>query len=191
MSRTGMVFGCLGLLLLCCLFFRTPTQAQDFPYAVPQAPEFDTGNSAPPPEPTISESRPRSRKHRRTQDLDYRSVRPYVQEPQAVPAARPYAPQPEIMEPPQQMANPTVASTPPPPRPMPQRMPMPQQPVQGSQRPPDCSQFPVLIAQSKSESEMQMTARMYLTCLLKSGWQMEQAKQQVIATIETTYRLPR
>jgi len=56
---------------------------------------------------------------------------------------------------------------------------------------PDCSQFPMMIARARSEPEMQMTARQYLTCLLKIGWNMEQARAQVISTIESTYRLAR
>ncbi len=55
----------------------------------------------------------------------------------------------------------------------------------------DCSHFPMLIANSRSEAEMQMTARRYLTCLIQNGWNMDQARQHVISTIESTYRLAR
>jgi len=55
----------------------------------------------------------------------------------------------------------------------------------------DCSQFPMLIANSRSESEMQMIARQYLTCLIQTGWNTDQARQHVISTIESTYRLAR
>ena len=67
----------------------------------------------------------------------------------------------------------------------------PQQPVTANQGRPDCSSYPMMIAQARSETEMRAVAQMYLTCLLKSGWNMEQARSHVITTIESTYRLAR
>ncbi|MGC8602447.1 MAG: hypothetical protein ACP5VS_02020 [Desulfomonilaceae bacterium] len=52
----------------------------------------------------------------------------------------------------------------------------------------DCSQYPGLIANARSEAEMQITARYYLTCLLQQGWLMENARTQVIQTIEAVTR---
>ncbi|MCL5124337.1 MAG: hypothetical protein M1511_07555 [Deltaproteobacteria bacterium] len=52
----------------------------------------------------------------------------------------------------------------------------------------DCSQYPMLIANARSQAEMQITARYYLTCLLQQGWLMENAKAQVIQTIESVTR---
>jgi len=63
-------------------------------------------------------------------------------------------------------------------------------PIQQPQRV-DCSQYPGLIANARSEAEMQITARYYLTCLLQQGWIMENARAQVIQTIEAAVRANR
>jgi hypothetical protein len=55
----------------------------------------------------------------------------------------------------------------------------------------DCSRFPQLIAQAPNQAEMQLVAREYLTCLLKTGWNMDMARNQVINTIQTAYKLTR
>lgn len=52
----------------------------------------------------------------------------------------------------------------------------------------DCSQYPMMIAQARSEGAMRIAARQYLTCLLRNGWSMAQAKKHVISVIETSYR---
>lgn len=194
MSRVGMVF-LLGAALVLWLGLPVASHAQDFPYAVPQAPEFDTGDGmAPPasveespPTPGSEPSSPRRGRSSKQPKPDYRAVRPYVPQETAPSVAGPQIPhapempapqaRPPRMQPPQ-MGNPAVASTPPgPPPQMAPRL--------------DCSKFPMLIAQAKSDEEMQWTARLYLTCLVRSGWSEEQAKQQVINTIESTYRLAR
>ncbi|MEJ2717095.1 MAG: hypothetical protein P8182_08135, partial [Deltaproteobacteria bacterium] len=56
------------------------------------------------------------------------------------------------------------------------------------QQAPDCTQYPMMIAQARSEGEMRMAARQYLTCLLRNGWSLAQAKKHVISVIETSYR---
>jgi hypothetical protein len=56
------------------------------------------------------------------------------------------------------------------------------------QQRPDCSHYPMMIAQARSEGEMRSVARQFLTCLLRSGWSMDQAKTHVISVIETSYR---
>lgn len=189
MSRVGMVFLLAALFVFSCAF-SGETFGQDFPYAVPQAPEFDTGGSMLPPA-SVEEPAPASKtqpsSHRRSKSSkepkpDYGTVRPYVPHDEGPQMASPQVPQAPIVPAPQiqppQIGNPAVASTPPgpPPQMAPQL---------------DCSRFPLLLAQAKSDQEMQWTARLYLTCLIRSGWSEDQAKQQVINTIESTYRLAR
>jgi len=218
MVRVGMVLFALGLVL----GVAQGGVAQDFPYSVPQAPEFDyRGNSAAEPAGTSVEPPPTKRSHRsrpqmEDQPIDYRSVRPYApqdgQPPQPVRRSRPdsaspaprYAtPAPEGYGPPQDTRSapvtpegygPAPIRTPVAARPAPAQRPpaaaaMPA-PAQPEERP-DCSVYPMAIARARSETEMQMTARQYLSCLLKNGWNMDQAKTQVISTIESTYRLAR
>ncbi len=48
-----------------------------------------------------------------------------------------------------------------------------------------------MIAQARSQAEMQMTARQFLTCLMQSGWNPDQAKQHVISVIESSSRTSR
>ncbi len=170
-----------GLLLITAGVFCGEAFCQSFPYSVPQAPEFDSyGNSrgldrqeGPPPakHPPRRSSGPVSEKKH-----NYREVRPYAPQPAEAPLPPPprpavpgrYAPTPP----------PNTASGPP------------MGPPQAQERP-DCSQYPMLIANAQSQQEMQMTARLYLTCLMKNGWGQDQAKQHVIATIESTQRAGR
>ncbi len=49
----------------------------------------------------------------------------------------------------------------------------------------------MMIAKARNENEMRRMARQYLTCLMQNGWNSEQARQQVINTIETAYRYTR
>jgi hypothetical protein len=179
-------------------------QAQDFPYMVPQAPEFDDrgtpvqssdGESSAPrshlrrgnyPQAGEVRSEPENR-------VDYRSVRQYT--PRTGPrsaAMPPITGQSELSSPPQ-AHYPTPASTRPQQRQTARNQP-PQQPGASPGGPPgqlDCSQFPQVIAQAASEGEMQLAAREYLTCLLRTGWNQDMARKHVIATIETAYKLAR
>lgn len=156
--------------------------SQQFPYAAPQAPEFDErGNLRAPaqsdeePAPRPSTPPVRNRERADTQPVpQYGVVTPHAPEVAA--------PSPPAHRPQQQRPAPNYQSA---------RPPMPQQPPAQIPDRPDCSQFPMMIARARSEPEMQMTARQYLTCLLKSGWGMEQARDHVIRTIESTYRLAR
>jgi hypothetical protein len=216
MVRVGIVLFALGLALgvaQCCV-------AQDFPYSVPQAPEFEyRGNPAAASSGTNADRRPTKRSHHsrpqmEDEPIDYRSVRPYApqdgQPPQPVRRSRPdlaspaprYAtPAPEGYGPPQDIRSVPVTPEgygPAPIRAPASAMPAPAQrppaagmpaPVQQEERP-DCSVYPMIIARSRSDPEMQMAARQYLSCLLKTGWNMDQARMQVISTIESTYRLP-
>jgi hypothetical protein len=176
-----------------------PVFGQDFPYSVPQAPEFDErGGSrsfdvAPRPD---AAPRSRSRQQPEQEQVDYRSVRPYVPQESAPIPQQPYQENgvraPRINPAP---VNPYEASQQVrhvPQQPAPMRPPANvRQPQPQQEQRPDCSMYPMMIAQSKSESEMQMIARQYLTCLMKTGWNQDQAKQHVISTIESTFRLTR
>lgn len=183
--------------------------AQDFPYSVPQAPEFDDGGnqvatpSRAAPDRATTKRQHLSRPSVEDEGIDYRSVRPYVpqdtqyqrpprsqRQEAASPAQRYPAPQPEQYGAPQ-MAGPMPVN-PQPYGPAPVRTPATAvpAPVQPQERP-DCSVYPMIIAQSRSETEMQMAARRYLSCLMQNGWNQEQAKMHVISTIESSYRLTR
>jgi hypothetical protein len=203
MNRLGMVFVFVGLFALWGGVACRGAVAQEFPYAVPQAPEFDSNGSpvdssqsepAPPPaprkrsphpyqspeqtgvDPRAARPNPQASpswgKHRQRESaVDYRAVRPYVS-PEAPPPRRVrQPPAPAQAYPPPGVPGPAMASTPP------------QAQMQGV---PDCSQYPMMIAQAQSEPERQMVARQFLTCLLRSGWTMEQAKNHVISTYETS-----
>jgi len=161
--------------------------AQDFPYAVPQAPEFDgTGN------PMRAEPREQPYSNRKSQSYRPGSVENAA--PVNYPSDRSYVRQEAAPRAPEPTAAPPVSGYPaPPPRVPTQAAARPQQQPPAPQRPQvqersDCSQFPMLIARSQSDAEMQITSRRYLTCLLENGWNMDQARQQVINTIEAAYR---
>ncbi len=163
---------------------------QDFPYAVPQAPEFDDHGKETPADRTPAQSQkptyhapapsaPRSQPAPQSSGAmppsapQYRQTQPYQpQEP---------APQPTRRSKKRSQQQREYAGPPPG---------APQQQPQQNVRP-DCSQYPMAIARAQSEPQMQDIARSYLTCLLQNGWQMDQARQQVITTIESTYRLTR
>jgi len=158
----------LGLLLFFGLVEVNPTFAQGFPYEAPKAPEFDSQGHA-------VESSPQEPDTTRPTRTKRNAHRQYAQpgqapQPQPVPY-QPPQPQVEPYQPPQP-ATPAVASTPPPSAPAQQ------------QAMPDCSEFPSLIARAQNQQEMQWYSRQFLTCLLNRGWRMEQAKEQVIRTIE-------
>ena len=188
MKTLSLIFLCLGFFLIIGMFLEPGLLAQDFPYSVPQAPEFDRrGNHVESAPADNYEPRRRVRRHSEhvapSNETEFRSVRPYTPNgPQ--PMVAPSQPRPEV-PPVGHAARPAPAphqiQTPPPPPAQPQ-------PPQGR---PDCSQYPMMIARASSEAEMRGVAQMYLTCLLKSGWNMEQARSHVITTIESTYRLAR
>lgn len=171
MKSTFEICVVLGLLLLFGLFEVNKTFAQGFPYEAPKAPEFDSQghpmeSSLQEPAPAKKPASTKSNAHR--QLVNTRPVAPQAQ----IEPFQPRQPQVEQYQPPQP-ATPAVASTPPPGAP-------PQQ-----QATPDCSQFPALIARAQNQQEMQWYSRQFLTCLLNRGWRMEQAKEQVIRTIES------
>lgn len=160
--------------------------AQDFPYSVPRAPEFDhRGNYlGPGSDPTTSQQRSSSnggQEHASQGRAYYTAVRPYA--PQAPDPRQGVDAAPQGQQAPRPQRIRATASTPPAPQPEPQ----PQQ----AQQPPDCTGFPMAIARARSQGEMQMLARQYLTCLMKTGWPQDRAREQVIRTIESTYALTR
>ncbi len=175
-----------------------PCFGQDFPYVVPEAPEFESPESvgktpAPAPRASTEQKKP----FQSNQGIFKPKFETGAMNPARVPEAPisgndyyrpPIAPEPPRTGP---VRGPTAESRPVPPAASPQR-PVASVPQQGSgagmQPQSDCSQFPMLIARSRSDTEMQMTARQYLTCLIQGGWTMEQARDHVIRTIETTYR---
>jgi len=187
MHKAGFVLpAILGLLLGCLAIVPQGLEAQDFPYAVPQAPEFNGGGKAVPSNEADAE-RPRKRNRSRYRHeqpssrswSDYGTVRPYVP-PDSPPTVRqhagPKAPLGATYRGPTSAPPPSAAAPP---------------PSGSAQRGPDCSQYPMMIARSRSEPEMREIAKQYLTCLLMNGWNVEQARKHVIATIESTYRLAR
>lgn len=183
----GKIF--LGLIVACIIFAADhQAMSQEFPYAAPQAPEFDDlgnvvapGESEAAPPRRTRQSSPRRERSNVQPPSEYGVVRPYT--PPDMTPSPPPAPQPSW---PQQAPNYRSAQPMAPHAAAPPSRP----PAQAPDRP-DCSQFPMMIARARSEPEMQNIARQYLTCLLKNGWNMEQARTQVISTIESTYRLAR
>ncbi|MGB6065865.1 MAG: hypothetical protein WBG50_13760 [Desulfomonilaceae bacterium] len=184
MIRFGMVILLSVTLFLAGTLVAQVVIAQDFPYSVPKAPEFDNRGNQPG---TGSTEAPDSRHHRHSRrypqqngnNLRYESARPYVPEnaPPAPTRRRSSRSHGYYRRPgPPAMASQPSYQAPPPPQ---------------VQERPDCSRYPMMIAQARNEPEMRNTARQYLTCLLKNGWQMDQARQQVISTIESTYRFTR
>jgi hypothetical protein len=172
----------LGVLLMMGLGSFQTVLSQDFPYAVPQAPEFDDrGNATESRDMEPPAPRSRSKRHSSIQgsdpNMDYRTVRPYSPPPgpqqisvPAAPSVGPIPYRPSAQVPSGRSPEPaTVAPQPP-----------------QAQMMPDCTHFPQIIAQAPSEPEMRIAAQEYLTCLMHSGWNMEQARKHVIATIETT-----
>jgi len=43
----------------------------------------------------------------------------------------------------------------------------------------------MMLSQARSQGEMRMVARQYLTCLMKNGWSLEHARKHVISLIQT------
>jgi hypothetical protein len=188
MMRSHRILLCLGILLLLGCFQDDAVHSQDFPYVVPQAPEFD-GQGSQVDSLSAYPDAPRKRSKRRADSYssngqtDVRSIRPYVPQETQAPATSVRAPNGPVSAPAQGYGSPPPQTAP--------IAAVPSQPPAQAQQRPDCSRFPMMIAQARSEQEMQNAARMYLTCLLHSGWSMEQARQHVITTVEATYRAAR
>jgi hypothetical protein len=171
-----------GFLLISGGVFCGEAFSQSFPYSVPQAPEFDGRGNPKDPERQDAQTSPQP---------SGRSAAPLPDKKPSYREPKPYRPQPAraLPSPPPQPAAPSgYAPKPAPPPAMASNPPMgPPQPQQA----PDCSQFPMMIANARSEQEMQMTARLYLTCLMKTGWSQAQATQHVMTTVERVYKASR
>jgi hypothetical protein len=182
MIRLGMVALLAGTLFLAGAFIGKCVVAQDFPYSVPQAPEFDNRGNYVESGSTDEDDgghRQRSRAYSRSNrnELRYGEARPYV----------PDSPPPRS----RRRTHRVQSYAPPPPGPPTMASNQPSAPPPQMQQRPDCSQYPMMIARAQNEPDMQMIARRYLTCLLQNGWPMDRARSQVISTIESTYRLAR
>jgi hypothetical protein len=213
MFRTALA--AVSLLFILGAVLIPASVAQDFPYLAPEAPEFDhrgshvgsgraeeRETSTRGPTQTAPRAKPRRNNRpstlqrvpttgsavgpigrsapkaptfgspvRRTPDRNARRRRPAPHYAPPRPAPPQYPPR-QYSSPPQ---VPPVASTP---GAMPGAV----------QQAADCSQYPMMIAQARSEGEMRIAARQYLTCLLRNGWSVAQAKKHVISVIETSYR---
>ncbi|MDQ1238383.1 MAG: hypothetical protein QG577_568 [Thermodesulfobacteriota bacterium] len=180
-----------------------PISAQDFPYLAPEAPEFD-GRGTMVRNPVRGEQSPKQRNQGSPQPPSALRV-----EPPTIPNA-PYsggqlqghpvaAPRVPIFEGPSEASQRSTRQTSPPQvydqqgsvNRKPSTAPPATKPQPQTKERQDCSQFPILIANSRSEAEMQFTARRFLTCLMDNGWNADQARQQVINIIESAYRPPR
>jgi len=160
MIRVIAICAFVGLLISLGAVATKEAAAQRFPYEAPQAPEFDdSGNLVE----SASVNKP-------SNDFQSSRVRPMApRTPLPASSSRP----PRVRRDPPQL--PAAASPP-------------NVPMQQPQEPPDCSQFPSLIATAQAPNQMQWYARQYLTCLLKRGWRMPQAREEVIRIIEVSQR---
>jgi hypothetical protein len=179
--KLGILVISISLLFMVGVLVADPASSQQFPYAVPEAPEFDSeGNHV--------EQGVRAKKQKR------RSLRRRGPRSGSRYAVNNNAPQPRVRT--RAPAAPVAPRSGVSPRPAYRRPAVPAQPVVSRPTPPpnqvrrrqDCSRYPMMIANSRSEAQMRMTARQYLTCLINDGWNMDQAKTQVVSTIQTAYR---
>src|SRR5271157_1351569 len=115
MKTSSLIFFCLGLFLIIGMFPEQALLAQDFPYSVPQAPEFDRqGNhiESVPADNYVPRKRSRSHSEHPSpgNETDLRSVRPYAPNgPQPVVAP----PKPRHEVPPTGYAAQSAPATPP------------------------------------------------------------------------------
>ena len=182
----------LGALFIPATWQAPRTYAQVFPYMAPQAPEFDNQgrsmerkpdrNHYPenhssvitPPKPSWE---PRNHLTTPTRPQEgprvdpTRRVSPQAPEFGSRPNRAPYGP------PPPGQAAPAATAPGPPPSAAQPRL--------------DCSRYPMLIAQARSEEEMRSQAVQYLTCLVNNGWDQNMARNHVITVIESAYRSTR
>jgi hypothetical protein len=165
-------------------------EPQDFPYLAPVAPEFDggaqmRGPGKSQPQTGIGKIAPVT-----PETMKNFGFGPPTESAEEQVVSNPPAPSNYYPNPPANGAN--RAHTPPRStvrrEPAPVGVPTRQNPSVQQQQQIDCSQYPRLIASARSEAEMQITARYYLTCLLKQGWLMENARTQVIQTVEAAVR---
>ncbi len=202
-SRTAASIVFIAAVSLLHIASVAEVRGQDFPYVAPSAPEFDGRGHLVPgaakPSQSLSANAPSkmpSQPPVRIDAPDPLNGSSHTQNASTRPVVAPRAPGYGVSQDPtpRPSRQASVSQTPDYQDAMrntsPSRVNSPQPQSQPVQRQ-DCSQFPMLIAGCRSETEMQMTARRYLTCLIQNGWNMDQARQHVISTIESTYRLAR
>jgi len=182
-SRIWAVFAVIGCLMISGAAVTPPARAQDFPFLVPQAPEFNSRGQQTEPQgrenlaaPYPEARPPRGSPGPANRDTStYRARRPGIPPEQMTTGPTRRGP---VQAPPQQPATPTPYSGP-------------SYARQGPSPRPDCSQYPMAIAQARTEEEMRMAARLYLTCLMENGWSPEQARNHVISVVESSFRYTR
>jgi hypothetical protein len=162
--RYGIVAAVVGFLFLAAGIVCPSAFSQDFPYAVPQAPEFDTRGKYVKPRVKKKRSHHKAPRAGTGNSAVRRKPQPIVRQRGPVQARAP-----------RRVAGPATIAN------------MPSGAQTSAQPRPNCTQYPTIIARSKTQAEMQMNARLYLTCLLKNGWNMQAAKNQVISTIKGVF----
>ena len=183
----------LSVVVFVYLISSGPLFGQEFPYLAPQAPEFDARGNLIPSAPTESRGPNYSRQSEETISSNNQPPDGNYFKPGKAPFAAPSAPGLDNFQNQQSTGGRTSTAS----APAVQRNPVRQDrapssgfPTSVEQRPTggqtvsDCSLFPAMIAQARSQAEMQMTARQFLTCLMQSGWNPDQAKQHVISVIK-------
>ena len=209
MTRSALGRGLVGGVLALATIMASSALCQDFPYLVPEAPEFDArGNlqrSSPAPQsqqevgPSVRTEPPRTaptfanppKTQIPRENQRYRSERREApRTPSYYGSTR--EPTPAAVGPAPRQVPPQVA------QPNPNQPPYQQGPV-GMPDPrqaaipqrPDCSEYPTRIAYARTEGEMQTVARYYLGCLMQTGWDQETAKRHVTSVVDSWYRTTR
>ncbi|MEW6350883.1 MAG: hypothetical protein AB1646_17635 [Thermodesulfobacteriota bacterium] len=165
-----------GLCFLCGPVLLQWSYAQEFRYQVPRAPEFDARGNVVGPSPA-AEHASRNASHAR-------AARAHAGDPSGPPgiparARRASAPAGTAVNAPR---GPIMATPSGGPAPMAAANPQPGARPQGT---PDCSRFPMMLANYRSDAEMKAIAVQFRDCLIMNGWDQQRAVAHVITTLET------
>ncbi|MCA1959220.1 MAG: hypothetical protein LDL33_00380 [Desulfomonile sp.] len=206
MLCTAIGRGLAGGVVILAMIMVSSALCQDFPYLVPDAPEFDSrGNlirSATPSE----TQRPRMETSRRTET---RNTAPTFANPPKTPqpgenqryrSERSESPRASYYGRAAREAVPAAVAPAPRYAPPPSAQPNPNQPpyqqgavgAYGTGQPPsqqrqDCSEYLQRITYARSEAEMQAAARYYLGCLMQNGLDQQTATRHVSSLVDTWY----
>lgn len=165
----------LAPMVALCFLSLVPASAQEFPYQAPRAPEFDSSGN-------YRSSGAPQKKRIRTANRQTQPA-PRSSRGRSAPKPRPISPKPP---------GATYASHNSGPGPQPRAVTASNRPAQrrapSAAARPSCSEYPARLANAKSQAEMQQIARYYMGCLMKNGWSQQQAKNQVITTIEGVFK---
>jgi|GEM_PF-1167205 len=198
--------GIAGGVLVLATIMVSSALCQDFPYLVPEAPEFDSAGNLMRSATPSKAQRPRVETGARTEapytaptfanppktqvsgeDQRFRSERREAPRTsyyngatrEAVPAA--VAPAPRQAPAPRSQPNPN-------------QVPHPQNAVGGygpgqppAQQRPDCSEYIQRMTYARSEAEMQTAARYYLGCLMQTGLDQQSATRHVSSMVDSWY----